>query len=122
MAARGTAGWPRDLPPPGTAQFDARVVGWLLDRGPADLRLSPLRHYPVALARLVVRLVDSSLDGTRGAYASARVELGEYLSPDELTTVQSALESEGARLLQIQREVALVEDVLRRRGTVRPSP
>ena len=29
--------------------------------------------------------------------------------------MQAALESEGARLLQIQREVALVEDVLRRR-------
>jgi hypothetical protein len=122
MAARGPAGWPRDLPPPGTAEFDEKVVGWLLDRGPADLRLSPLRHFPVALARLVVRLVDAALDGTRGAYASARVELGEYLTPDELTTAQSALESEGARLLQIQREVALVEDVLRRAGSVRPPP
>jgi len=121
MAARGPVGWPRDLPPPGTAEFDEKVVGWLLDRGPADLRLSPLRHYPVALARLVARLVESSLDGTRGAYASARVELGEYLTPSELTAVQSALESEGARLLQIQREVALVEDVLRRTGSVRPS-
>ncbi len=121
MAARGSAGWPRDLPPPGTAEFDGKVVGWLLDRGPADLRLSPIRHHPVALARLVARLVDAELDGTRGAYASARVELGEYLTPDELASVQAALESEGARLLQIQREVALVEDVLRRAGSVRGS-
>ncbi len=122
MAARGPAGWPRDLPPPGTAEFDEKVVGWLLDRGPADLRLSPLRHFPVALARFVARMVDASLDGTRGAYASARVELGEHLTPDELSTVQSALESEGARLLQIRREVALVEDVLRAARTVRRSP
>jgi hypothetical protein len=119
MASRGPTGWPRDLPPPGTPEFDAKVVGWLLDRGPADLRLSPIRQQPVALARLVARLVESSLDGTRGAYASARVELGEYLTPSELSSVQSALESEGARLLQIQREVTLVEDVLRRGHSAR---
>lgn len=116
MVARGPVGWPRDLPPPGTDEFDGRVVAWLLDRGPADLRLSPIRHHPVALARLIARLVDAGLDGTRGAYASARVELGEYLAPDEVATVQSALESEGARLLQVRREVALVEDALHRSG------
>lgn len=121
MAPRGSAGWPRDLPPPGTAEFDGKVVGWLLDRGPADLRLSPIRHHPIALARLVARLVDAELDGVRGAYASARVELGEYLTAAELGSVQSALESEGARLLQNQREVALVEDVLRQAGSVRRS-
>ena len=121
MAGREPVGWPRDLPPPRTVEFDEKVVGWLLDRGPADLRLSPLRHFPIALARLVSRLVESGLEGTRGAYASARSELGEYLTPDELTSVQSALESEGARLLQIQREVTLVEDVLRRRSVRPPS-
>ena len=115
MARRGPTGWPRDLPPPGTVEFDEKVVVWLLDRGPADLRLSPIRHFPVALARYVARIVDASLDGTRGAYASARVELGDHLTPAELTTVQAALESEGARLLQIQREVSLVEDVLQQR-------
>jgi hypothetical protein len=47
--------------------------------------------------------------------------MGEYLSPDQLTVVQTALEAEGARLLQIQREVALVEDVLRRTRSVRGS-
>jgi hypothetical protein len=121
VSERRPAGWPRDLPPAGTAEFEAKVVGWLLDRGPADLRVSPLRHHPVALARVVARLVESSLEGMRGSYASARVELGEYLSPDQLTVVQAALEAEGARLLQIQREVALVEDVLRRTGSVRGS-
>lgn len=94
-------------------------MGWLLDRGPADLRVSPLRHYPIALARVVARLVDAALEGTRGAYASARTELGEYVTADQLSAVQSALESEGARLLQAQREVGLVEDVLRRQAARR---
>lgn len=113
MADRTPAGWPRDLPPPGTDEFGDAVVGWLLDRAPADLRLSPLRAQPIALARVVARIVDSELEGMRAAYATARVELGEHLPPDELVVVQEALESLGARLLHVQREVRLVEDALR---------
>jgi hypothetical protein len=56
----------------------------------------------------------------RAAYASARVELGEYLTPDEVATAQTAMEAEGARLLQVQREVRLVEEALQRNAGVRP--
>ena len=117
----GPIGWPRDLPPPGTDEFDERVCGWLLDRGPADLRLSPVRSIPLALARIVSHHIASSLVGMREAYASARSELGEWLTPDQITLTQTALEAEGARLLQAQREVALVEDALQRKANVRPS-
>ena len=55
----------------------------------------------------------ADLEGTRRAYAMARVELGNALAADELTAVQAALEAEGARLLQVQREVELVEAALR---------
>ena len=108
------AGWPRDLPPAGTDEFNAKVCGWLLDRGPADLRASRVRTMPIALARIVSHTVDASLEGMRAAYASARVELGDLLPPDEVSAAQAAMEAEGARLLQVQREVRLVEDVLRR--------
>ena len=108
------AGWPRDLPPAGTDEFDAKVCGWLLDRGPADLRGSRVRTMPIALARIVAHTVDASLEGMRAAYASARVELGDVLPPDEVAAAQAAIEAEGARLLQVQREVRLVEDILRR--------
>lgn len=118
MARGGPPGWPRDLPPRGTAEFDERVVGWLLDRAPADLRGSILRQFPIALGRVVAHVVAGELDGIRNAYSTARGELGEYLAADELATVQSALEAEGARLLAVQREVALVEEAL----AVRPRP
>jgi hypothetical protein len=120
VAGRGPVGWPRDLPPPGTDEFDAKVTGWLLDRGPADLRSSALRTWPIALARYLARIIDGELEATRNAYATARVDLGRALSPDQLTQVQAALEAEGARLLQVQREVALVEQALARTGDVRP--
>lgn len=113
MATHAPAGWPRDLPPPGTQEFDDKVTGWLLDRGPADLRQSPLRHLPLALARVVAHVVAGELDGMRSAYASARVELGPVLPPEQLAVVQSALEAEGARLLNVGREVSLVEEALR---------
>lgn len=113
--ARGVpAGWPRDLPPAGTEEFEDKVCGWLLDRGPADLRMSPVRTMPVALARIVARWVDAALEGMRGAYAAARVELGPVLTPDQVAAAQAAMEAEGARLLQVQREVSLVEAALRR--------
>lgn len=118
--AAAPAGWPRDLPPAGTAEFEARVCGWLLDRGPSDLRSSPVRSMPLVLARIVAHAVDGTLVGMRDAYASARVELGDVLDAEQLTTAQAAIEAEGARLLQVQREVRLVEDVLRRSGSVRP--
>ena len=112
MVARGPAGWPRDLPPPGTDEFDAKVAGWLLDRGPADLRSSGIRQWPLALAHLLVRVLEAEVEGTRKAYASARVDLSTHLTPAELASVQAALEAEGARLLHMQREVALVAQAL----------
>lgn len=115
MGATVPPGWPHDLPPPGTDAFDAKVVGWLLDRGPSELRTSPIRTYPVALATIVQHLVASSIDGVRSAYRTARVELRDHLSPEEIVETQSALEAQGAHLLQVQREVGLVLIALRAR-------
>ena len=93
------------------------MTGWLLDRGPADLRLSDLRTLAGARWPATSRhVLAGELDGTRRAYAAARVELGERVGPDALSVVQAALEAEGARLLQVQREVALVEEALRPTG------
>lgn len=106
-------GWPRDLPPPGTDEFDERVCAWLLDRGPADLRTSAVRSMPLALARIVSHVITGELTGLRRAYATARVELGDVVAPEELGLFQEAVQAQGARLLQSQREVALVEEALR---------
>jgi hypothetical protein len=52
----------------------------------------------------------------RAAYGAARVELADVLPPEEIAIAQAAIEAEGARLLQVQREVALVEEALRRKA------
>ena len=109
-------GWPADLPDIGQVEFDERVVGWLLDRGPADLRTSPLRRTPLALAAYLEHHVDACLSGARTAYARARADLGDRLEPATVAEVQQALEAQGARLLLVQREVRLVARALRDRA------
>ena len=110
MAPR-VAGWPADLPPAGTQEFDERVVGWLLDRGPADLRGSGLAAEPAALGYVVVRHCAGAVESLRQAYAQARADLG--LPPERLQVAQQAMERAGALLAQQEREVALVYRAIR---------
>lgn len=110
-------GWPRDLPPAGTAEFGDRVVLWLLDRSPVDFRTSPLRHMPLALCCVIGHSLEGILSGIRNAYRGARTELGDLMTPAEFLSLQNALEAQGARVAAAQREVALVESALRRAST-----
>jgi hypothetical protein len=52
--------------------------------------------------------------GGRRAYANARVELEDALDAAQISSVQAAMEAEGARLLSLQRQIALVEEALQR--------
>jgi hypothetical protein len=46
-------GWPSGVHPPGSEDFEATAVRWLLDVAPPDYRLyGVLRRYPIALATL----------------------------------------------------------------------
>ena len=111
MAGLAPAGWPRDLGAPGTAPFGDEVVGWLLDRGPGELRASELRRYPLALAWYVEHHVDGALAGARSAYAQARTALAP-LGAADVEVAQRTIEAEGARLTQVLREVRLVRGAL----------
>lgn len=104
-------GWPAGLAGPGEPGFEDAAVRWLLDAAPGELRTSGLRAHPLALASHVRRLVEAELDATRASYARARTELADR--PDDVPAVLSALEAEGARLLALAREAALVEQAVR---------
>jgi hypothetical protein len=107
-----SAGWPQDLVPVVAPDFLDRAISWLLDRGPADLRTSALRSYPIALAYLVEHHCEADVQATREAYRHARAELGCHVSAAELTVIQQALEAQGARALATRREVALVREAV----------
>ena len=110
------AGWPAALTEPDDPEFPQRAMGWLFDLGPAEWRSSAvLREQPLALAFRARHDVDARLEGARAAYAAARVELSEVVEAPVVGSLLAALEAEGARLVALRREVALVEEALRGR-------
>ena len=107
------AGWPHGLVPSNHEDFVSEAVKWLLDLGPAQLRLSPLRQYPLALALYLESYVLGALDGARLGYSKTRTKLDGILQASDLEVVQQALAAEGARLVAQLRELSLVVEGLR---------
>ena len=113
MSTATPPGWPRDLPPPAADEFHARVVGWLLDRGPQGLRESAVwRSQPYALAMVVHTHTAQELEGLRKSYSAARRELADFLAVDDVSRVLVALEAAGAESAERARQVALVQEAL----------
>jgi hypothetical protein len=106
-------GWPREVRPPGTPEWERSASAWLFDLCPPDYRgYAVLRRHPRALARLAAHHVEGSRRACAAALAAARAELGD-LDARTLTEVLETLETEQARLLAAGRAVGLVEDALR---------
>lgn len=106
-------GWPRAVPDPDSPEFDARVIGWLLDQCPPEYRAHEvLRRYPVILARLAALHAQATLDAARTAYSGARRDLAGRVPPEAVEATLVALSREGALLSARVREVALVEEAL----------
>jgi hypothetical protein len=109
-------GWPRSVPDPESPEFDARVVGWLLDLCPPEYRAHDvLRRHPVVLARLAALHAEATLGAARTAYAGARRELAGRVPPEAVEEALDMLSREGAHLASRAREVGLVEEALQGR-------
>ena len=107
------AGSPHGVVSPGHEDFVGEAVKWLLDLGPADLRTSALRQYPLALALYLESYIKGALEGSRVGYSQTRTKLDGVLQAFDLEIVQQALAAEGARLVALQRELTLVVEGLR---------
>jgi hypothetical protein len=109
-------GWPPEVRPPGTPDWERSACEWLLDLCPADYRGYPvLRRHPLALARLAAHHVAGARQACATALAAARSELSGDLDARTLTEVLEVLDAEQARLLAAGRAVGLVDDALRGR-------
>lgn len=109
-------GWPDAVPDPDDPEFDARVVGWLLELCPPDYRRHlVLRRHPVVLARLASRHASAALEAARAAYAGARRDLAGRVPPEVVDETLVALAHAGAHLAAQVREVGLVEEALQGR-------
>ena len=107
-------GWPPQVRPPDSPQWERSAVGWLLDLCPGDYRAyEVLRRHPAVLARFAAHHVAAGIDAARRGLAAARTELRDIATPETVAAAIAAYEREAARLLGEARAVALVEEALR---------
>jgi hypothetical protein len=115
MTGESPAGWPEGVDSPGSEDFEATAVAWLLDMVPPDYRLhGVLRRHPIALAALARHHIRACIQGAREGYRTTRTELGRTLSPGTVDEVLAAYRSEGQRLVATAAAVELITQALRR--------
>src|ERR1700760_709919 len=109
MAAYVPPGWPAGVHPPGSTDFEATAVAWLLDVVPPDYRLyGVLRRHPIALATMAKHHLDACVRGAREGYRSTRTELGGALPAAGLDAVLEAYRAEGRRLVAAAKDADLI--------------
>ncbi len=107
-------GWPEQVRPPGTPEWERSAVGWLFDLCPPDYRAHDvLRRYPLILARLAREHCLANAEAARRGYSTVRADLAGQVPPEAIEATLGAYEREGARLARAAGAVALVEDALR---------
>jgi hypothetical protein len=113
--------WPDPVRPPGTADWEATAVAWLLDVVPGEYRAyDVLRRHPILLARFAAGHADASLEAARRGWRNLRRDLGRDLTPEVMEAAMAAYEREGARLADLCRQIDLVDAALHgRRWTAR---
>ncbi|MFC7359591.1 hypothetical protein [Nocardioides astragali] len=115
---RGVAppGWPRQVRPPDTPDWEATAASWLLDLCPPDYRrFSGLRRHVVVLARFAVLHVEAQQLATRRGLSEIRGDLKDVASGAVVEAAVQTFQLEDARLQAVRREVGLVEEALRGR-------
>jgi hypothetical protein len=111
-------GWPDEVDEPDAPDFLASAIRWLWDISPMERSPESVwSAYPEAHAFRVTYDINARIEGARQSYSRARSELAHADVP--LDAVLEALESEGAALQRLQREVGLVQEAMagRRWGT-----
>jgi hypothetical protein len=113
MSATLPPHWPAAVHPPGTDDWEATAVGWLLDVVPGDYRAyDVLRRHPVVLSRFAAGHVTASLEAARKGWRTLRHDLGKQLTPETMEAAMTAYEREGARLAELARQVEVVDQAL----------
>jgi hypothetical protein len=109
-------GWPEEVRPAGTPEWERTAAAWLFDLCPPDYRLHDvLRRHPPVLARFAAHHVQAGIEAARRGLATARDDLRDVADPETVAAALAAYEREGARLVRTQRAVGLVEEALRGR-------
>jgi hypothetical protein len=112
-------GWPRQVRPPDTPDWERTAVNWLLDLCPPEYRGYPaLRRHAVVLARFAVLHVDACQAAVKRGLSEARSELRDVATLDVVDAAVETWLTEEARLSGVRRAAGLVEEALRGRRYV----
>ena len=107
-------GWPAEVPPAGTPDWQRRALSWLYDACPPDYRgYDVLRRYPVVLARFAAWHTDAAVAAAHGGLAAVRAELRGSVPVEVMEEVVAVLEAEIARLRSLRRSIDAIERGLR---------
>jgi hypothetical protein len=113
-------GWPTDVRPPGTHDWERTATVWLFDLCPPDYRAHEvLRRHPVVLARVAHHHVQAGIMAARTGLSTARQHLSDVADVATIEATVAMYEREGARLMAVARSLALVEAALRGKRFVR---
>jgi hypothetical protein len=107
-------GWPAEVKPPGTPEWERSATAWLFDQCPADYRgYDVLRRQPLVLARFAVTAVDAAVAAADAGLRTVRAELRDRVSPETVEAAAAAYERERHRLRSVRHAVDVVERALR---------
>lgn len=107
-------GWPDQVHPPQTPDFERTAVAWLFDLCPPEYRNHDvLRAHPVVLARFARGHLNAAVDAARQGLRTLRAELKGVVPPDVVEAAIGAYDREGRRLVQTGHQVVMVEAALR---------
>src|SRR5215469_8764826 len=106
-------GWPDGVSPPGTPDWEASAVAWLVDLVPEYRQHATVRRHPVVLAFIARHVLDGATEGACHGYRTTRSELGELVPPHVVDAALTTLRTEGRRMAATARAVGLVERALR---------
>ena len=107
-------GWPSQVRPPGTPDWERTATNWLLDICPPEYRgYAGLRRHPAILARFAVLHVEAGQAAVQRGLSEVRGLLRDIASHAEMAAAVDVWQYEGARLISTRREVGLVEEALR---------
>jgi hypothetical protein len=107
-------GWPAEVRPPATPEWERSAVAWLFDQCPADYRgYDVLQRHPLVLSRFAAAAIDGAISAAEAGLRTVRAELRGRVPPEVVDAAVAAYEAERHRLRATRRAVDVVERALR---------
>lgn len=107
-------GWPAEVRPPGSPEWERSAIAWLFDQCPPDYRAyDVLRSQPLVLARFAATSLDAAVAAAGDGLRTIRAELRDRVPPETIDAAVAAYERERHRLTAARHAVDLVERALR---------